>query len=114
MSAPEHIVDANLALERAGGNANLARDLYQMLQNELPVYQLKIRSLHETGDLPALIEAVHKLHGSATYCGTPELKSAAESLELALKRGGMERYREQLDRLLEAMKEVMQTPELPL
>ncbi|HEY9147505.1 MAG TPA: Hpt domain-containing protein [Gammaproteobacteria bacterium] len=114
MSTPEGVVDSALALERAGGNADLARELYQMLQNELPVYQLKIRSLYESGDIPALIESVHKLNGAATYCGVPELKNAADTLESALKRGESDSYEAGVTQLLQAVAAVMQTPELPL
>lgn len=114
MSAPKDIVDSALALERAGGNADLARELYRMLQNELPVYQLKISGLYESGDIPALIESVHKLNGAATYCGVPELKSAANTLESALKRGESESYEAGVKHLLQAIAAVQQTPELPL
>lgn len=114
MSSTEIVVDPDLALERAGGNAELARELYQMLQNELPVYEVKIRSLFDTGDLPALTEAVHKLNGSATYCGVPKLKEAATMLETDLKRGNSENYEAGLDEVLQAIKQVMQNPTLPL
>jgi len=112
-SAPE-IIDTDLALERAGGNADLARELYQMLQKELPVFQANIRSLFETSDLAALTDTVHKLNGSATYCGVPALKAAADSLEGSLKRGESESYQQQLDEVLQAIQHVMDTPTLPL
>lgn len=114
MSSTGTVVDANLALERAGGNADLARELYQMLQNELPVFEVKIRTLYQTGDIPALTEAVHKLNGSATYCGVPRLKIAAETLEICLKRGESEQYQQELDGVLQAIRQVLQTPVLPL
>lgn len=114
MGSAQHIIDPKLALERAGGNADLARELYQMLQKELPVYQDRIRSLFDTSDYSALTETVHKLNGSATYCGVPALKSAADSLESSLKRGESEEYQKGLDEVLVAIKQVMENPTLPL
>ena len=114
MSSAPQIIDPGLALERAGGNADLARELYQMLQKELPVYQIKLRSLFDSSDFGALTDTVHKLNGSATYCGVPALKFAAESLESSLKRGESDNYQEGLDVVLHAIKQVMETPNLPL
>jgi two-component system sensor histidine kinase BarA len=114
MSSALRVVDEALALERAGGNPDLARDLYQMLQKELPVYQENLRQLYEQGDIPSLLNAVHKLNGSATYCGVPALKAAAESLESNMKRGIEEAYRTGLDMLLAEIERVMQTPSLAL
>lgn len=114
MGSAQQIIDPELALERAGGNADLARELYQMLQKELPVYQDRIRSLFESSDYSALTEIVHKLNGSATYCGVPALKTAADSLESSLKRGESDTFQEGLDEVLHAIQQVMQTPTLPL
>lgn len=114
MDSAAKIIDTELALERAGGNADLARELFQMLQNELPVYQEKIRSLFDNGDTSALTEIVHKLNGSATYCGVPALKAAADSLESALKRGEHARFKDGVDDVLGAIRQLMQTPSLPL
>lgn len=114
MSSAERIVDIDLALERAGGNADLARELYQMLQNELPQYQSKIRRLFESGDFAALTETIHKLNGSATYCGVPHLKVASDTFETNLKRGESARYEEGLSQVLEAISEVMENPKFPL
>lgn len=114
MDSAAKIIDTELALERAGGNADLARELYQMLQNELPVYKVKIRSLFETNDIPALTETVHKLNGSATYCGVPALKMAADALESCLKRGESDRYQEGVNNVLNAMDGVLGNPSLPL
>jgi len=114
MSSTLRVVDEALALERAGGNADLARELYQMLQKELPVYQEDLQNHFHHGDMEALLNAVHKLNGSATYCGVPALKAAAESLETDMKRGVEEAYRPGLDILLTEIERVQQTPSLVL
>lgn len=114
MSSAPSVIDADLALERAGGNAGLARELHQMLQKELPLYKVQIRTLFENNDIKALINAVHKLNGSATYCGVPALKAAADQFENSLKHGQDEQYAQQLEEVLHAIEQVMQNPTLPL
>ncbi len=87
MSASLKVIDRDLALERAGGSLDLAQELFGMLLKELPYFRATLSSCHAAGDLQALQESVHKLNGSATYCGVPALKRAADSLESRLKRG---------------------------
>lgn len=112
MSSEHKVVNPDLALERAGGNADLARDLYQMLQKELPVYLEKLPELFKDNDLTTLTASVHKLHGSATYCGVPALRAATESFESCLKRGETAKFTEQMDGLLEAIRQLLKQPTL--
>jgi len=114
MSSTLQVVDEALALERAGGNADLARELYQMLQKELPTYHEDLQNFYKQGDIESMLNMVHKLNGSATYCGVPALKAAAETLESNMKRGLKETYRSGLDTLLAEIERVQQTPSLPL
>lgn len=114
MSSALSAIDENLALQRAGGNVSLARELYRMLQNELPEYQLRLPSLYAEGDLQKLQEVVHKLNGSATYCGVPALKAAVDALESSLKRGETGRYEDEMRLVLHEVQRLMQRPTLPL
>ncbi len=114
MSSALNAIDTNLALERAGGNQELARELYQMLQNELPNYRSTTRQHYENGDYDALLEVVHKLHGSTTYCGVPALKEAAASMETNLKQGAESAYGQCLEQVLSEIQRLEQTPELEL
>lgn len=113
MSSTLQTVDVSLALERAGGNADLARDLYQMLQKELPGYLETLPTLFDENDLTTLQASVHKLHGSATYCGVPALKGATESLETCLKRGETDRYHQAMGDVMGAIRELLKLPTLP-
>jgi len=81
------IIDRELALERAGGSADLADELFAMLLHELPLRRERVQESFQRDDTDTLLDQVHKLNGSATYCGVPALKEAAERLELRLKRG---------------------------
>lgn len=114
MSSALRAIDENLALQRAGGNANLARELYRMLQDELTDYQRALPTLFAEGDLHTLQEVVHKLNGSATYCGVPALKSAVDTMESSLKRGETERYAAELEAVMDEIRRLMQYPTLPL
>ncbi len=100
MDSSVNVIDTELALERAGGNPDLARELFGMLQTELPNYATTIRHHFDSGDFSSLQEAVHKLHGAATYCGVPALKAAALSTETDLKQQKQECYAEGVESLL--------------
>ncbi|MEN8171197.1 MAG: Hpt domain-containing protein [Pseudomonadota bacterium] len=114
MGSALNTIDTHLALERAGGNQELARELYQMLQNELPNYHDTIKQHYDSGDYAALLEVVHKLHGSATYCGVPALKEAAATLEGRLKQGDETTYSSGISNILNEISCLQQTPKLEL
>jgi HPt (histidine-containing phosphotransfer) domain-containing protein len=114
MNTEQKVLDPNLALERAGGNADLAQDLYQMLQKELPVYLEKIPALFNAEDIPTLTATVHKLHGSATYCGVPALRVSTEAFESGLKRGESDMYPQLMADLLRAIRQLMEQPTMEL
>ncbi len=113
MSSELPVIDMDIALERAGGNADLARDLYQMLQKELPGYLENLPDLFADNDLTSLTASVHKLHGSATYCGVPALKEATEAFESCLKRREAEHYQEGMDAVMDAIQRLLLHPKLP-
>ncbi len=113
MSSELPVIDMDIALERAGGNADLARDLYQMLQKELPVYLENLPVMFADNDLSTLAASVHKLHGSATYCGVPALKEATETFESSLKRREAEQYQQGMDAVIDAIQQLLQHPTLP-
>lgn len=114
MSSALRVLDPALALERAGGNQDLARELYQMLQNELPTYTAEMQKHFDSGDFAALLDLAHKLNGSSTYCGVPALKEAASTLESYLKQGLQEKYAGALDDVLCEIKRLQQTPKLSI
>lgn len=114
MSSTLNAIDTNLALERAGGNQDLARELYQMLQKELPNYLSTIKQHYDSGDYEALLNVVHKLNGSATYCGVPALKEAASSLEINIKHQTETAYASGMANVLSEIQRLQLTPELNL
>lgn len=112
MSSSLDILDPDLALERAGGNHDLARELYQMLQNELPNYRDNILQHFEADNVPVLLDVVHKLNGSATYCGVPALKGAAADLESAIKQEKHSEFEGGVKRVIAEIEQLQQHPEI--
>lgn len=79
-------VDIALCLQRANHKPLLARDMLGSLLSVLPAEQSDIETLWRAGNTDALLESVHRLHGSCCYTGVPGLKAASESLESSLKK----------------------------
>lgn len=108
MSTALKVLDRELALQRAGGNFQLAQDLFKMLLDELPRYQQKLQDALAADDHEQLRHHAHKIAGSATYCGVPALRAAAESLEYMLKRGETETVADGARRLLHEIERVLE------
>ena len=85
MSEEVKIYDEQLSLELAGGNQDLARQMFEMLLKELPTLRAGMNEAHLEGDKAALYDNVHKINGSSRYCGVPAVGQAADDLELLLK-----------------------------
>ncbi len=79
------ILDIPQAIEQAGGNPELAKELFTMLLSELPGQKEKLNQAFAKGDKQAIWDHTHKLHGSTAYCGVPALRKAAKELEEAIK-----------------------------
>ena len=79
------IINTKLALEKANGNSELAKELFTMLINELPNALESIKSANKSNSTQELLDHAHKLHGSTAYCGVSDLKSAANNLESSIK-----------------------------
>lgn len=77
--------DEVVALQRAGGNPQLARDMLQMLLRDVERVCLQMTEDAPRGE--ALLELVHRIHGGARYCGTLRLAARSQALESALKSG---------------------------
>lgn len=100
-------VDFSLGLERAGGKAALARDMYQGLLEQLREAQWQLQTLMSSDDHDTLLERVHALHGVTRYCGTPDLEQALHAVENCLKQqrhselsAAMSKLQAEIDRLL--------------
>jgi len=101
------IIDWKLGKSLAGGSEAMAKELLEMLIDALPEHETEILIAHSENNLDQLRKAVHKLHGAACYCSTPQLKQAAADLESALKIGQTDKTNALLKDLQQAIKNVM-------
>ncbi|UDX74193.1 two-component sensor histidine kinase BarA [Salmonella enterica subsp. enterica serovar Enteritidis] len=84
---PNATLDWQLALRRAAGKPDLARDMLQMLIDFLPEVRNKIEE-QLVGENPnGLVDLVHKLHGSCGYSGVPRMKNLCQLIEQQLRSG---------------------------
>ncbi len=81
----DRCIDITECIQLAAGKADLAEELFTMLLEHLPLDLNAIRQHYHEKDLEALLMRVHKLHGATRYCGVPDLRQAAEAMEVALK-----------------------------
>lgn len=107
MNAQLKVIDTELALERAAGNEDLAKELFDMLLKELPVYRSELQLSLADKNIPRILEHIHKLHGAATYTGVPALRAAAHEFETKLKRGETEHLASLVKGVLNEIDQVM-------
>jgi HPt (histidine-containing phosphotransfer) domain-containing protein len=79
--------DETAALASAGGDADLAAELFGALLEGLPAEIEDLRACLEESDWPGLAEHAHQVRGATRYCGVPALDEAIEALERAAKIG---------------------------
>jgi HPt (histidine-containing phosphotransfer) domain-containing protein len=101
---PEHLTqlparDHVAALAVAGGDAELAAELFAALLTGLPNEVAALRSGVVGGDWSALAELAHRVRGATRYCGVPALDEAVESLERTARIGEAERIAKAMEHL---------------
>ena len=77
--------DWNECLRLSNNKESLAKDLLDMLEKELPSYQVGLKKEIQANNLEKLGQQVHKLHGACCYTGVPRLKQLTEQLESQIK-----------------------------
>jgi len=82
--------DETSALEAAGGDADLARELVETLVRGLPGELTNLRRRFAANDWPLVAEAAHRMRGATSYCGVPAMDSHLQELERAAKAGDRE------------------------
>ncbi|HLR17753.1 MAG TPA: response regulator [Alcanivoracaceae bacterium] len=96
--------DNALAIQRAGGSAELAAELQTLLRQDLQIEREPLAQLGAEQEWEGLLEKVHKLHGGCRYSGATLVENAAEALETALKKQhNAEVLQQLLAQLLEAI-----------
>ncbi len=113
------IFNADIALEQAGDNEELARELFTMLLDELPDHRQAISAAlkavsSEDVEIEVLWDPVHKLHGATAYLGVPALRHAVKVFEDQIKQDNRDQLDEgfrqldsEINRLLEDGREIL-------
>ncbi len=106
--------DWALALKQAAGKADLAQEMLSLLLISFSEVTETVQQILETPDTDTttLINTIHKLHGSAAYCGVPQLKSLCQILETELRNGTkIDDVEPELFELLDEMTKIQQRAE---
>lgn len=107
------IVNIQLALEQANGSEDLAKDLFGMLINDLPVLSEGLSQAFASHDKQAVWDHAHKIYGSTAYCGVPQLRTAAKELENSIKSGSAD-IEKHISRVKIAIQQIMELAEAVL
>ena len=83
MSADLPAIDVQKARDLAGGNLELAHELFTLLRQELMSVRESLQSLNFPAAVGVLADNAHKLRSSARYCAASRLETAAEKAERA-------------------------------
>lgn len=78
------IWDLGRALNITGGDRDITAQMLALFLKRLPIQHRTINELIREHDLAEAKREVHKLHGSAQFCATTQLQTAARTLEAAL------------------------------
>lgn len=75
------VYDNDQGIQLAGGNEQLAGELFDMLIKELPDHRERLSDAKQSNSLSDLKYTSHKLHGATSYCGVPQLRTLSRQLE---------------------------------
>jgi two-component system sensor histidine kinase BarA len=85
-SGPALNYDASLEL--CAGNQSLLRQIFQIVQHDLPEYRQQLDEALRDGNNDRLAAIAHKLQGVTCYASLPRLKRRVRQFERLLERGG--------------------------
>ena len=84
MTSPNAMDFVQMMLEKTQHNKELAKTLFEKLFIELPHQVTAIDMAMKNQDFPTAIDVIHKLHGSASFCGLIDIRKPAKMLEICL------------------------------
>lgn len=79
------VIDSRQSLKAVGNNAGIARRLQAMLRQELPSQLQQLQTFHHNGDVLGLRELLHRMMGSASFCGASQLSQALRNYSAIIK-----------------------------
>ena len=100
-------IDWKMCLDSANKQESLAKELLNMLIEELPVSRQKIIDALDAYNMLDICKHVHKLKGATCYCGVPQMKASIYTIEAAIKSGDETTIRSTIKTLLTAIDAVI-------
>jgi two-component system sensor histidine kinase BarA len=101
------LIDPDDALRRAGDRPDVASELFALLCDTLDDAVAHVREAARAGNVDALRDTAHRLHGACLYCGVPRLRAAVADVERRCQAGrtseGALELEKPVSRLLDAM-----------
>lgn len=85
MNMQNKSLNFNAAVQLCGGQETMARDIIQMLVNELPEQSHELQDALAKKNWRNLDYISHKLAGSAAYCGMDDIKKEARALNALIR-----------------------------
>ena len=101
--------DPVAALATAGGDPDLAAELFAALLAGLAGELAALRAAIAAADWDALAEQAHQVRGATRYCGVPALDEATETLERAARAGDPQRIADSFANLEDEAERVRQS-----
>lgn len=95
------------AVELCGGQEVIAREIIQMLVNELPQQSQELQESLDKKNWKNLDYISHKLAGSAAYCGMEEIKRQAREVNTLLRQQKFAELSQEMARLQKAIKDAL-------
>jgi len=108
LNNPEkNIFDKELGVKLAGGNEQLADELFPMLISELPTHRENLLCAQKEGSAEDLKKHIHKLHGGTKYCGVPNLLATTANFENIIDLKEQDNFSSGLESVIKAIDELL-------
>ena len=104
-------VNIGKSIELAKNNAELAKDMLEMLIDSLKNENSQLEQCYKEKNLVELQEMVHKIHGGACYCGVARLLAASSILDKNLKSKNTDNLNNEFSELKAATKQLLEWSE---
>jgi len=104
----KNIFDKTLGVKLAGGNKQLADELFPMLISELPTHRENLLCAQKEGSTEDLKKHIHKLHGGTKYCGVPNLLAASANFENIIDLNERDNFNNGLESVINAIDELLE------
>ena len=108
LSSMSNIFDKELGIKLAGGNEQLASELFPMLMSELPSHRENLLIAKQENDMFELKKHIHKLHGGTKYCGVPTLLKVSAEFENIIDLNELDKLDMGLENVISSIDELLE------